>query len=390
MAARVAAKRKAVGEGQESPKGSGPFPCALRRPPVPIMMRMTRISTALSLLAVAVVSTVAVAVVMAWWVGVTVAGVLLLAALTGLGRAGGRSRWLAAGVRRRFSRRAQSGATLSSVVGGLVVDEVAGVPGPAVAVARDPAGWFAIGEIVPSAPMADEPAELIDLAAAAEAAAAYDIPGLTVQAVTHVVNPRGAPGAADSYRELVAQLTGGTLPAGRTTWVVARVDALAWVTAGRVPVAATATAGALRRILRSLASAGVETRPLAPGELREAITRSLEIAEGSPDEEQWSQWVSGGLTHRTFRLRQWPAPAVIGALAQLPAPVVAVTVVLAPGPAGLGARCLVRIAAPAADLPTAVAEAERVTADRGVSLVPLDGEQAPGAYATAPTGGGPW
>jgi hypothetical protein len=68
-----------------------------------------------------------------------------------------------------------------------------------------------------------------------------------------------------------------------------------------------------------------------------------------------------------------------------------VSLVLAPeaGEDAIDLRCLVRLAAP----PKALAQACQPLV-RGVSqahghLFPLDGEQGPAAYASAPTGGGP-
>ncbi|MFI5488972.1 type VII secretion protein EccE [Micromonospora echinaurantiaca] len=351
---------------------------------------MARISTALSLLSVAVVGTVAVVVLTSWWIGAFLALALLALGLSCRPRRDGRSWWTSRRIRRRFHRRARSQSPLGAVVAGLVVDEVTGVPGPPVAVARDPAGWFAVGEVQSATPMVDGPAEPVGLAAALAAATVYDIPGLTVQAVIHTVIPQGEPVATHSYYELMAQLTGGVLPAARTTWVVARVDARAWAAADRAQVAVPATAGALRRIVRAMARDGIEVRPLPRKDLIEAVSRSLETVPGLSDSERWGEWMTRDLAHRTFHLRQWPAPELVSALAALPASMTSVAVALVPNGPGTRARCLVRIAQSAEELPAAEAAAHAIATRAGTVLVPLDGEQAAGAYATAPTGGGPW
>ncbi|WP_131792611.1 MULTISPECIES: hypothetical protein [Protofrankia] len=51
-------------------------------------------------------------------------------------------------------------------------------------------------------------------------------------------------------------------------------------------------------------------------------------------------------------------------------------------------RCLVRVAAPAADLDRTCQEIMNIAAQAHADLFPLDGEQAPAVYASAPTGGG--
>jgi hypothetical protein len=57
------------------------------------------------------------------------------------------------------------------------------------------------------------------------------------------------------------------------------------------------------------------------------------------------------------------------------------------GPVDL--RCLVRIAAPPAALTQVGRSLVRAAQQAGGGLFPMDGEQGPAAYASAPTGGGP-
>jgi hypothetical protein len=51
-------------------------------------------------------------------------------------------------------------------------------------------------------------------------------------------------------------------------------------------------------------------------------------------------------------------------------------------------RCVVRVAAPPKELAGVVQAVEKGARLAGARLFPLDGEQGPAAYASAPTGGG--
>jgi hypothetical protein len=111
--------------------------------------------------------------------------------------------------------------------------------------------------------------------------------------------------------------------------------------------------------------------------------------------EEWTRWHSARLTHRTFWLKTWPSSATtIGALfdwaAATPAAQTSVALILEPsGDDDVAVRALIRLAARPGDNFTALENALLSgVKGAGGELQPLDGEQGPAAYATAPTGGG--
>jgi hypothetical protein len=189
--------------------------------------------------------------------------------------------------------------------------------------------------------------------------------------------------------------------------VAVRADARALAEAGaedtsdldRVPLLVVTM---VRRVAKALRRVGIPYQVLDAEGLTAALARSCDLqpaedAGGKPVQarEDWTVWHSATLAHRSFWLRKWPplteAGALLAWLTTVPAAMTSVSLVLAPETDAdtVDLRCLVRLAAP----PKALAQA-CLTLVRGVSqghghLFPLDGEQGPAAYASAPTGGGP-
>jgi type VII secretion protein EccE len=254
--------------------------------------------------------------------------------------------------------------------------------------------------------------------------------------------------AGRSYRELLAAT--GSAPADRITWVSVRLEArmLAEVGAGdqdeavRVPPALLRM---VRRLVKTLRSAGLPVQVLDADGLVDALARCCDLlppadvvpgtradapvttapagssgtSPGQPargpvaPEESRRLWRSASLEHVTFWLRDWPQPTarptLLDDLAAVPAGLTSVAVRLVaehddlrdtgtgtvPGRREPSAddrfdvRALVRVAAPADRLDGACEAMSRAAEDAGARLFRLDGEQAPAAYATAPTGGGP-
>lgn len=318
---------------------------------------------------------------------------------------------------RRRSRRAPGGrpadsrlAVLRSLAPRLSVEDVHVSDDSLVGVARDDAGWFAVAEITPKAPMADGPGESVPLDVLVAALAEAEQPGAVLQVVTHtVVAPsldlKPALPVAYSYRELLQRFGPVQIPVDRVTWLAVRLDAqsLAEVGADNAEHAPTVVAALLRRVAKTLRRTGVGVRVLDRDGLFGALERSCDLQrndDSSPvpqPREEWAAWHSGGLAHRSYWLREWPsvteARALLDWLATAPASQTSVAFVLAPSAEAGGSitdlRCLVRVASPAGQL-DAVCEA----VDRGAQLAhaqlfPLDGEQGPATYASAPTGGGP-
>jgi type VII secretion protein EccE len=301
-------------------------------------------------------------------------------------------------------------AALRVLAPGLAVEDIGAPDGAQVGVARDDAGWFAVAAVVPSAPLRDDPTGGLPLDTLLGALTEAGQPGAVLQVVTHTVPAPGLavdPGspAGQSYRQLLGQFGGAPAPVDRATWVAVRLDAKALAEAGaddvaEVDQAPLLVAALLRRVAKSLRRVGVPHQVLdAPG-LLAALARSCDLdpAEtGQPamPREDWSQWSSARLAHRTYWLRDWPplpeAGALLTALTGSPAALTSVSLVVAAEaeeePVDL--RCLVRVAAPAAALAQACRALVRTAEQARAGLFALDGEQGPAAYASAPTGGGP-
>ncbi len=75
-------------------------------------------------------------------------------------------------------------------------------------------------------------------------------------------------------------------------------------------------------------------------------------------------------------------------LAEVPAQSTSLALMIEPGAGDAEVRCLVRVAAPPAQLAGACQHLVEAATRSGVELFRLDGEQLPAVYATAPTGGG--
>ncbi|WP_326558390.1 type VII secretion protein EccE [Micromonospora sp. NBC_01796] len=345
--------------------------------------------------------------------GVVGAGLLLLA----LGRDRGRW-WLEKRLmmwRYRRRQRDTAGvpaaddprlAALRVLAPGLTVENVTVAGGTPVGVARDDAGWYAVAEVTPKAPARGEPGGLpVELLVSA--LADTEQPGAVLQVVTQTVPAptvalSPASKARQSYQELLGRF--GDVPANQETWIAVRLDARAVAEAGasggsELDAAPAVVATLVHRVAKSLRWVGIPHRLLDAEELLVVLTHACDLEPGHSAEpvqprEDWAQWHSSRLAHRSFWIRGWPAlgeaAALLTQVSTAAAAMTSVSLILAPDDNArtVDLRALIRIAAPANELASVSQALIRGAERAGADLFPLDGEQGPAVYASAPTGGG--
>lgn len=298
---------------------------------------------------------------------------------------------------------------LHVVAPGLVVRNVSAPDGARVGVARDEAGWYSVVALTPTVPVHQEAAP-VPLDTLTDVLAATEQPGVVLQLVTHSVpapsldvHPSSLAGS--SYRQLAGGLSRNRVPAHHESSVAVRVDAHALAEAlldhEADPEEAAALVASLgRKAATSLRRLGIACRLLDADDLTAALLRSCDVEPGATGEtaevrEEWTRWHSARLTHRTFWLKSWPPTTtaisdLLTWVSVTPAAQTSVSLVLDPSDGDdVTVRCLIRLAARAED-DFAALEALFVEGVKrfGGEVEPLDGEQGPAAYATAPTGGG--
>jgi type VII secretion protein EccE len=342
------------------------------------------------------------------------AGLLLL--LLVLARRHGRW-WLERRVMsRRYHRRRQASvvadggdvriAQLRQFAPGLAVQNVSAADGVQLGVARDDAGWYGVVALAPSG---REDPDGLRLDALTAGLAEAEQPGAVLQVVVQTVpapgvETPGASAAGYSYRQLLARFGALPMPADQATWIAVRLDAR--LLAESVPddgadvdAAPTVVAALIRKVTKSLRHAGVAHRVLDADSLLDALVRACDLEHAAHDaqparaREEWSEWRSSRLAHRSFWVRGWPSIEEAGRwLAGLSTAgaVTTVAVTLAPEAGGRTAdlRALLRVAAPPDDLAQVCQAIQRAADQARADLFPLDGEQGPAVYASAPTGGG--
>ncbi|MFC4107221.1 type VII secretion protein EccE [Micromonospora zhanjiangensis] len=329
--------------------------------------------------------------------------------------------WLERRIMTRQFRRRQQGvagatlgadprlAALRALAPGLVVENVTTSDGARIGVARDDAGWYAVASVAPDSPVDDGPTTL-PLEKLASTFVEADQPGAVLQLVTHTlpapsIDTHPSSPAGHSYRQLLAQFGTVAVPADRATWLAVRLDARTLAQAlGDDPAdleqAPAVTAALIRRVTKSLHRDGIAHRLLDADGLLAALARSCDLEPtGQPVEavsprEEWTEWRSPRLAHRSYWVRGWPpvgqAGAVLGTLSGVPAAMTSVALILAQDDDNglLDLRGLVRVAAPAGELAQTCHGLTRAAQQVRAELFQLDGEQGPAVYATAPTGGG--
>jgi type VII secretion protein EccE len=291
-------------------------------------------------------------------------------------------------------------ATLHRLAPELRVTEVISGDGTPIGIGQDNGGWFASVRLDPGP--SPDPGTGPDLPRLLAALGADRPAGTMLQVVTHLVPaprtalPAGSP-VIESYSELCR--TVGIAPAEQITWLTVRTDAWSLARSGVTDLAdldqvPALLATMLCRLVRA-AGAGSGCRALDAGALIDALTRShgSRPDPADPPTERRGGWYHGGLVQVSWWLRGWPAPSEFGALvdglATIPAALASVAVTVRPGPAGIDVRGLVRVGAEPERLSAACAAVDRAARRTSARLVRLNRQQAPAAYASAPTGGGP-
>lgn len=348
-------------------------------------------------------------------VGIVLAALLLVATFA---RSGGRWWVERALIRRQYRRRQHTGrlpaddprlVTLHHLVPDLTVETIDGVGGTQVGIGRDAAGSFATVAVVRPDGVNGDPLGRLPLSKLAAIANDSEQPGAVIQVVTHGTPAPdaaidGMRPAAESYRELMDQF-GGAMPADQVVWVSARFDARTVAEAyvggadesKEIPVMITAL---IRRIGKALKRSGLEYQVLDGDGLLDALARSCDL-EQSHDEsrqadprESWTYWRSATLAHTCFWVSSWPdlrrSGELFDRLGRTPAAALtSVSLIMAPRQDVTEIRALVRVAAPEPGaLSRACAAAEQIASSGGGGLFRLNGEQAQGVYASAPSGGG--
>ncbi|MBB2941766.1 type VII secretion protein EccE [Actinoplanes lutulentus] len=306
--------------------------------------------------------------------------------------------------RRRRAARRQAGegpilAALRTIAPGLTITDIAGRnPHEETGIARDEAGWFGV--------VALDPQAAVPLEALVSTMTATGQPGVILELVTHTVPapstdlPPASPAGA-SYRQLLGS---APIPSHRESSISVRLDAKALAESvldhtADLNSAAALTAALTRKTATALRRLGIPGRVLDAEELLELLARSCDVepaslADGPGVDEGWTHWRSGRLVHRTYWLETWPNSVTeIGPLfawaATAPAAQTTVALILDPKGDDVAVRAFIRLATrPDTDLDALDRVLLEGVRRAGGELRPLDGEQGPATYATAPTGGG--
>ena len=266
---------------------------------------------------------------------------------------------------------------LGELVPELTIQDLPGPENTKLGMGGDGAGWFAVLEVALDAAGALPP---VPLAALTRIAADAEQAGVVIQLVSH--NTAAGPAGKD-----------------RAVWVGVRLDAKAVAESTlardqRVDVPAVLTE-MVRRVERLLRRRGLVARALTADELLAALARSCDLLPaGNPvaAREAWQAWYSGRFAHRCYWIASWPdagrGTALLARLADLPAALVSIAFVLEPAFGGTSMSCVVRLAGVPASLGMVCDRAEEMVRRAGGRLSCLDGQHAPGVYASAPSGGG--
>ncbi|MEU2611869.1 type VII secretion protein EccE [Micromonospora sp. NPDC007271] len=318
------------------------------------------------------------------WLLAVVAGVAVAAVAAAFARRGGRWWYEDLLLRRRLRRRrerARGAVSAGDPRLGALAPELTVVElterGTRLGIGQDDRGWFAAVALTgrPGAPAGSVEAALVDRALAV--LAEFSGPVTQTQVVSHTLVWYPAPGAPPA--------------AHRTVWVALRLsvsDARAETVSrggGLRGVHRTVAAG-IGRLGKALNAAGLGHRVLGRDELHAAVVSGagLDLAPQSPVE-SWTSLRGGGWTQRCLALRVRPngsLSALVDAVTATSAPSHTVAAVVLPG--GRRVPPLLRVAAMDGHAEALVKAVRDVAGRAGVPARPLDGQHAPGVYATAP------
>lgn len=217
-------------------------------------------------------------------------------------------------------------------------------------------------------------------------------PAVSVQALVHTVPAPGLrmsdEAVATSYREL----SGGTVPAQRRTWVA--LQAMHTADARTVADMRIALVNSLRRVERKLTKAGLAVEMVVPGELAPEILAVVQAQRDDTVVEDWDGWYCGGLRQVAFRIANWPdlsqpnGAALVQSLATVPSASSTVAIsVRRDGPSDQ-VEAVVRFTIPSEEwLAVAVQALREIERSTDVEFERLDGKHAFGVAASVPLGG---
>jgi type VII secretion protein EccE len=349
----------------------------------------------------------------AGWIVMVAAAVVVAAAMSVLFWRR-RGRWwterlaLSRGVRRRRGATPSRNpdprlAALHVVAPGLAVSTYEASDGERVGVARDDSGWFGVAAVMQPQFARSSSFGRLPLDRLAQGLREMGQPGAVVQLVvqsvpapTNDIDSRNR--CVLSYQELLGQH--GTVPADRIVWLSVRVDERryldAWVNeSDPVDQAPAVVAALVRRMGRVMRRDGVNYQALDTDGLLDALVRSLDLERdpaAEPPKEAWESWRSAHLTHASFWVSHWPpadqAAEMLEQLAAVPAAATSLSFTLDAHEDFTDFRCIVRVSTKDYGLDAAASAVREIVHRFGGSVLRLDGEQVPAAYATAPTGGG--
>ncbi|SNT45481.1 type VII secretion protein EccE [Asanoa hainanensis] len=301
-------------------------------------------------------------------------------------------------ARRRWRRRRGAGSVLQPHAINGYDDR-----GTSVGVGCDEGGWFAAVAIAPPLGVSGTRGVPVPVARLAELLDDATVPLSGLQVVSwaapapHHLLPAQVPSVA-SYHQLAADLLpSGPAPIDQRDWVAVRLDVndaavAAHRRGGGVEGVHRAVAAAVGRVSKALASAGIVTEILGPQQLGSAVRLCAGVLDDDVVAEDWTTFSAAGLHHLAFEVHGLPPrEAPLSTLLRTPAAQVVLSVELRPreGNGSVLARTVVRMAAPAPNLPDAARTLSGRADQLGLKLRRLDGWQGPAAYASAPTGGGP-
>ncbi|MGN9774568.1 type VII secretion protein EccE [Micromonospora sp. H33] len=323
------------------------------------------------------------------WLSPLVGVVAALVVVAVLARRGGRWWYEDLLLRRRLRRRAER--ARSSVKAGTAADprlaplapELTVVEltdrGTRLGVGQDAQGWFAAVAVQGRPGPGPVEASVVDRAV--RVLTEFSGPVTRAQVVSHTLVWYPAPGAPPA--------------AHRTVWVAlrlsvrdARVESVS--RGGGMPGVHRTLSAGVGRLGKALTAAGLAHRPLGRDELRAAVVSAagLDLAPAPPTE-TWTGLRGGGWTQRCLTLRpraEASFATLVDAVTATSAPSHTLAVGVLPG--GRPEAPLLRVAALDNHVEALVKVVRDVARKCGAPSRPVDGQHAPGVYATAPVAAG--
>ncbi|MDG4807468.1 type VII secretion protein EccE [Micromonospora sp. WMMD1120] len=320
------------------------------------------------------------------WLPAVVGVLAVLVVVAAFARRGGRWWFEDLLLRRRLRRRGERAAAalargaaadprLAALVPELNVIELTD-RGTRLGIGQDEQGWFAAVALQAAGGAAVGSVEAAMVDRALGVLADFSAPVSRAQVVAHTLVWYPAPGAPPA--------------AHRTVWVAlrlsvadARVEAVS--RGGGLPGVHRTVAAGIGRLGKALTSAGLAHRPLNRDELRAAIVSAagLDLVPEAPSE-TWRGLRGGGWTHRCMALRgraDAPLGPLVDAITATSAPSHTVSATVSDGRV---AAPLLRVAAMDNHVEALVKVVREIAQRAGASTRPMDGQHAPGVYATAP------